>query len=137
MNKQQTRIIVIMLAVALALAAFVLLRDHAQPEGDGHDEHTEHAEEKEEAHADDGVIRFTPNQITVAGITVATAGPKHLDTFIRMPGQIALNEDRTAHVTPRAAGWCATSAPTWASRYARTRYWPASPAPTSPASAAR
>jgi cobalt-zinc-cadmium efflux system membrane fusion protein len=107
MNKQQTRIIVIMLSVALALAAFVMLRDRAQPAGDEHDEHTEqgeHAEEKEGAHADDGVIHFTPNQITVAGITVATAGPKHLDTFIRMPGQIALNEDRTAHVTPRAAG---------------------------------
>jgi cobalt-zinc-cadmium efflux system membrane fusion protein len=107
MNKQQTRIIVIMLAIALALAAFVMLRDRAQPAGDEHDEHTEHgehAEEKEGAHADDGVIHFTPNQITVAGITVATAGPKHLDIFIRMPGQIALNEDRTAHVTPRAAG---------------------------------
>jgi cobalt-zinc-cadmium efflux system membrane fusion protein len=107
MNKQQTRIIVIMLAIALALAAFVMLRDRAQPAGDEHDEHTEqgeHAEEKEGAHADDGVIHFTPNQITVAGITVATAGTKHLDTFIRMPGQIALNEDRTAHVTPRAAG---------------------------------
>ena len=107
MNKQQTRIIVIMLAIALALAAFVMLRDRAQPAGDEHDEHAEqgeHAEEKEAAHADDGVIHFTPNQITVAGITVATAGPKHLDTFIRMPGQIALNEDRTAHVTPRAAG---------------------------------
>ena len=107
MNKQQTRIIVIMLAIALALAAFVMLRDRAQPAGDEHDEHAEqgeHAEEKEGAHADDGVIHFTPNQITVAGITVATAGPKHLDTFIRMPGQIALNEDRTAHVTPRAAG---------------------------------
>lgn len=107
MNKQQTRIIVIMLAVALALAALVMLRDRAQPAGDEHDEHTgqgEHAEEKDGAHADDGVIHFTPAQITVAGITVATAGPKHLDTFIRMPGQIALNEDRTAHVTPRAAG---------------------------------
>jgi cobalt-zinc-cadmium efflux system membrane fusion protein len=107
MNKQQTRIIVIMLAIALALAAFVMLRERAQPAGDEHDEHAEqgeHAEDKEAAHADDGVIHFTPNQITVAGITVATAGPKHLDTFIRMPGQIALNEDRTAHVTPRAAG---------------------------------
>jgi len=104
MNKQQTRIIVIMLAIALALAAFVMLRDRAQPAGDEHDEHAEHAEDKEAAHADDGVIHFTPSQITVAGITVASAGPKHLDTFIRMPGQIALNEDRTAHVTPRAAG---------------------------------
>jgi cobalt-zinc-cadmium efflux system membrane fusion protein len=104
MNKQQTRIIVIMLAIALALAAFVMLRDRAQPASEEHDEQAEHAEDKEAAHADDGVIHLTPSQITVAGITVAAAGPKHLDTFIRMPGQIALNEDRTAHVTPRAAG---------------------------------
>ena len=104
MNKQQTRIILIMLAVALAIAAVVVLRDRAQPAGDEHAEAPRAEQHDGDTHEDDGVIHFTPEQITVAGITVATAGPKHLDTFIRMPGQIALNEDRTAHVTPRAAG---------------------------------
>ena len=107
MNKQQTKVIAIMLAVAVLLAALVLVRDRAAGSGDGHDHHEEqaHADEHgEEEHADDGVIRFTDQQVSVAGITIATAGPVHLDTFIRMPGQIALNEDRTAHVTPRAAG---------------------------------
>lgn len=104
MNKQQTRIILIMLAVALVIAALVLVRGRAQPGADEHGEQPHAEEHGDEAHADDGVIHFTPQQITVAGIALATAGPAHLDTFIRMPGQIALNEDRTAHVTPRAAG---------------------------------
>ena len=50
------------------------------------------------------MIRFTDAQVKAAGITLQDAGPMQMETFIRMPGQIALNEDRTAHVTPRAAG---------------------------------
>jgi len=108
MNKQQSKVIAVMLAVAVLIAAIVLVRDRA-PGGDehGHQEEAEHAhgdEHGKEGHADDGVIHFTEQQIGVAGITIATAGAVHLDTSIRMPGQIALNEDRTAHVTPRAAG---------------------------------
>jgi len=107
MNKQQTRVIAIMLAIAIALAAIVLVRDRAQPLGEEHGEQEHaHSDEhgEEEGHQDDGVIHFTEQQVNVAGITLASAAPARLDTFIRMPGQIALNEDRTAHVTPRAAG---------------------------------
>lgn len=112
MNKQQAKIIAVMLALALVLAAVVLLRDRGSAGADSHGEHAEeqHEEaapgarhEKEAAH-DDGVIRFSDAQVSTAGITLATAGPRHLDTFIRMPGQIMLNQDRTAHVTPRASG---------------------------------
>lgn len=106
MNKQQSKVIAIMLAIAIALAAVVLVRDRAAGGGDEHGHHEQQARAAEhgvEGH-DDGVIHFTDTQVGVAGITIATAGPVHLDTFIRMPGQIALNEDRTAHVTPRAAG---------------------------------
>jgi membrane fusion protein, heavy metal efflux system len=107
MNKQQSKVIAIMLAIAILIAAIVMVRDRAPGGADEHGQHgeREHADEHGEAgHADDGVIRFTDGQVGVAGITIATAGPVHLDTFIRMPGQIALNEDRTAHVTPRAPG---------------------------------
>lgn len=112
MNKQQAKVIAVMLALALVLAAVVLLRDRSSAGADSHGEHAEerHEEakpgarhEKEAAH-DDGVIRFSDAQVSTAGITLATAGPRHLDTFIRMPGQIMLNQDRTAHVTPRASG---------------------------------
>jgi len=107
MNKQQSKVIAIMLAIAILLAAIVLVGDRAPGGADAHAhlEEQAHADEHgKESHAGDGVIRFTDQQVGVAGITLATAGPVHLDTFIRMPGQIALNEDRTAHVTPRAAG---------------------------------
>lgn len=112
MNKQQAKVIAVMLVLALVLAAVVLLRDRSSAGADSHGEHAEeqHQEaapgarhEKEAAH-DDGMIRFSDAQVTTAGITLATAGPVHLDTFIRMPGQIMLNQDRTAHVTPRASG---------------------------------
>lgn len=99
MNKQY-RVIAIMLAIALVVAAVVLLRDRAPVAGA--EQAQEHAHEDE--HEDNGVIHFTEAQVKVAGIALERAGPVHLDTFIRMPGQIALNEDRTAHVTPRAAG---------------------------------
>lgn len=113
MNKQQAKIIAVMLALALVLAAVVLLRDRGSAEQDSHGEHAEEQHGEADAgrdgdHAnkahDDGVIRFSDAQVSTAGITLATAGPRHLDTFIRMPGQIMLNQDRTAHVTPRASG---------------------------------
>lgn len=110
MNKQQTRVIALMLAIAIALAAVVLVRDRAasSPQEHGHQEEGEHTDQHGDEHAEqahaDGVIHFTEQQVGVAGITLATAGALRLDSFIRMPGQIALNEDRTAHVTPRAAG---------------------------------
>ncbi|MBQ5962354.1 efflux RND transporter periplasmic adaptor subunit [Massilia sp. ZL223] len=99
MNKQQMKVVAVMLAVALAIAALVLVRGRAPA---AQDEHA--VESEQEEHKDDGVIRFTDAQVKAAGITLQDAGPMQMETFIRMPGQIALNEDRTAHVTPRAAG---------------------------------
>ena len=109
MNKQQAKIVAVMLALALVLAAIVLVRDRSDAPAETHTEHADgqHAKEddghKDEQH-DDGVIRFSAAQVSSAGIDLKTAGPRHLDTFIRMPGQIMLNQDRTAHVTPRAPG---------------------------------
>ena len=99
MNKQQMKVVAVMLAVALAIAALVLVRGRAPA---AQDEHA--GESEQEEHKDDGVIRFTDAQVKAAGITLQDAGPMQMETFIRMPGQIALNEDRNAHVTPRAAG---------------------------------
>lgn len=99
MNKQATTIAV-MLAAALALGAGVILRDRAKapppppalqtdkPHGDQHN----------------SLIAFTDAQVALAAITVKTAGPVRIDTFIRMPGEVTFNEDRTAHLTPRVDG---------------------------------
>jgi cobalt-zinc-cadmium efflux system membrane fusion protein len=99
MNRHQTKVIAVMLACALAFSGIVLMRDREVPET-----HEEATESKSEVHAGDGIVRFSDEQLRTAGIAVLEAGPLRIDSFIRMPGQIALNEDRTAHVTPRAAG---------------------------------
>jgi len=99
MNKQQTKIIGAMLACALAFSGYVLVKDRAPAKN--HEEADHH---EENAHVDDGIVRFSEPQIASSGITVLVAEARQIDSFIRMPGQIALNEDRTAHVTPRASG---------------------------------
>lgn len=129
MKQHQIKVIAIMGVLTIAFGGYVVFKEpggarhaghgvaagHAEKDehkgeeagkpGDGHDE-GEHDEGKhdEGQHGADGVIRFSDDQVRLAGMTMQTAAAAHLDTFIRMPGQIALNEDRTAHVTPRAAG---------------------------------
>lgn len=130
MKKNQIKVIAIMGVLAIAFGGFVVLKGPGNSAGTAeHGEAAEHTEKdghkdteaaskpgEGDAHQEgkhdggkhggkaEGVIRFSDDQIELAGITMQTAAATHLDTFIRMPGQIALNEDRTAHVTPRAPG---------------------------------
>ena len=103
MNKQQIKIIGVMLACALAFSAYVVLEDRSPTVAHSQEE-AGHEEEKEGGHRDDGIVRFSEEQVAKSGITVLAAEARQIDSFIRMPGQIALNEDRTAHVTPRTSG---------------------------------
>ena len=100
MNKQAITIAV-MIAVAAALGAGVIVRERAPAAPP-----VPAAAAAEPAHHDGhaAVIAFTDAQIAVAAIAVKQAGPVHIDTFIRMPGEIKFNEDRTAHLTPRVDG---------------------------------
>jgi cobalt-zinc-cadmium efflux system membrane fusion protein len=76
---------------------------HAKDEEKGHDEGKEG---KEEGHADAApdLIKMTPQQIQGAGIVTARAAAASVDTAVTLPGEVQLNEDRTAHVVPRVAG---------------------------------
>ncbi len=100
MKNHQIKTIAIMAILAIAFAAVVVFRQPGERSG----EVAAHADKEEHKERPAGVIRFSDEQIKLAGITMQTAAAAHLDTFIRMPGQIALNEDRTAHVTARASG---------------------------------
>jgi cobalt-zinc-cadmium efflux system membrane fusion protein len=110
MKKHQWKVIAIMVALAILFGGFVVFKGRSggaqQAEQAEHKEAQGAAEEGKdhEQHEREGVIHFTDDQVALAGITLQTAAAAHLDTFIRMPGQIALNEDRTAHVTARAPG---------------------------------
>jgi cobalt-zinc-cadmium efflux system membrane fusion protein len=101
MNKHQKMAISAMLGAAVLFAGGVLLRDRSA----SNTAPAEHREEHGHAEAAESkAVAFTEAQIAAADITVRIAGPVRLDTFIRMPGEVKFNEDRTAHVTPRVEG---------------------------------
>lgn len=115
MSRHQKIAITAMLGAALVFGGGVLLWDRFVPAAETAEHHDEHGAEgnaapaagKEHGHdeaAESKVVAFTDAQIASAEIAVRVAGPVKLDTFIRMPGEIKFNEDRTAHVTPRVDG---------------------------------
>ena len=59
-------------------------------------------EQAEAPHAE--TLAMTAEAIANAKIGVDTAGAAELRTEVVLPGEIRLNEDRTAHVVPRVAG---------------------------------
>ena len=90
--------------VAIGLAAgrighAVAADEHGhEDEGAEHEGGQEHGEEHEEA------IQLSPEVMAEFGIEVAEAGPGNLATFIALPGEIAVNQDRQAHIVPRFPG---------------------------------
>ena len=77
----------------------------AEPEGGGrghghaHGPGEEHGEE-----AAEGAVRMTEEQIAGAKIEVAEAGPGTIARRVSLPGTVAANADRLAHVPARVAG---------------------------------
>jgi cobalt-zinc-cadmium efflux system membrane fusion protein len=55
-----------------------------------------------DAHAEEIVL--DEEKIRAAAIDIQTAAPAKIRTVMQLPGEIRLNEDRTAHVVPRLAG---------------------------------
>jgi membrane fusion protein, heavy metal efflux system len=52
----------------------------------------------------DGTIALTQQQIATSGIGIARAAPGVVKDTFQLPGEIRLNEDRTAHIVPRVGG---------------------------------
>jgi cobalt-zinc-cadmium efflux system membrane fusion protein len=53
---------------------------------------------------EEGKVHMTEAQIKAASITLDTSAPASIRTALQFPGEIKFNEDRTAHIVPRAAG---------------------------------
>ncbi|AVP58275.1 efflux RND transporter periplasmic adaptor subunit [Pulveribacter suum] len=49
-------------------------------------------------------VQLSDAQLAAAGVELQAAGPAGIASVLRLPGEIRLNEDRTAHIVPRAAG---------------------------------
>jgi cobalt-zinc-cadmium efflux system membrane fusion protein len=78
---------------------------HHRGDEHGHDvvEHGHEAGDHDE-HAGEGKIRLTPAMLENAKITTRVSGPGKVVMALSLPGEVALNVDRVAHVTPRVSG---------------------------------
>jgi cobalt-zinc-cadmium efflux system membrane fusion protein len=107
MNKRQKITIAAMVAAAGLFAGAVLGLERIAAAAKAGTEASEHHDEHPAGAANPGgtlPIPFTDAQVVAADIQVRTAGAARLETFVRLPGEVKLNEDRTAHVTPRVDG---------------------------------
>ncbi|WP_437625769.1 efflux RND transporter periplasmic adaptor subunit [Sorangium sp. So ce1151] len=76
---------------------------HGEEPGHGHTDTAGHARGGEDEHAG-GKLRLSPAMIENAGLELLTAGPGRVAVTLRLPGEIALNAEGVAHVTPRVPG---------------------------------
>lgn len=65
---------------------------------------TSSTQEEEDHKEDQEKVALTDEQIKAAGIEVKESGLAVIRTTLQLPGEIRFNEDRTAHIVPRAAG---------------------------------
>ncbi len=75
----------------------------------GDDIHDEHAEDPDshaghDDHGDESFVQLSAEEMARFGVELAEAGPGKLVTRISLPGEVALNADRVAHIVPRAPG---------------------------------
>lgn len=96
--------------VALVGAAVVITVqvEHALHGHDGHAEKAGGHQEKAGAHGeekhDDNRVTLTPAARENAKLELLTAGPGKVTVTIALPGEVALNAEALAHVTPRVGG---------------------------------
>ncbi len=99
----------LILVLLLAVAIFWIL-----PDGDSrlpasadaeHAEAEEHAgEEEHEEGEEEDIVRLVSSELEEFGVELRTAGPGEMHIEKTYPGEIRVNEDRYAHVTPRVTG---------------------------------
>ena len=52
----------------------------------------------------EGKVQLGPEQVKSAGIVIAAAGPRPMQTLLELPGEVKADETRVAHVVPRVQG---------------------------------
>lgn len=71
---------------------------------EGHDEGEKPEAGHGEEEAGEGEVHLDDEQIAVAGIELATVQSRSLSRSLNLPGEVRFDEDRTAHLVPRASG---------------------------------
>jgi cobalt-zinc-cadmium efflux system membrane fusion protein len=87
------------------------IAQEASTEHEGHDddEHGEHGEDEREGHGgdeheDEQVVRLDDATMREFGVEVATVRSGNLQIHVSLPGEVAIDPDKLAHVVPRVPG---------------------------------
>jgi cobalt-zinc-cadmium efflux system membrane fusion protein len=97
--KKAIIITIVLLVGILALVIFKSDSDHTDCDGHGHAQIEGHDE-----HEDEPAIELSKEQISEFGIELATATGGKIDVYVNLPGEVAVNADRMAHIVPRVSG---------------------------------
>ena len=103
--KHQKMIIItgVLLAGVVTLAVSGCDSHPAEDDGHAHTE-TEVRNDSESVHEEEPAIELTEEQIREIGIELAAATGGQIDVFLNLPGEVAVNADRMAHIVPRVPG---------------------------------
>jgi membrane fusion protein, heavy metal efflux system len=108
MKYRKAIITAIVLSVGiLALVIFKSDSDHTNCDGDEHAQiegHDKHENEHEDEHEEGQVIELSKEQIKKIGIELATATGGKIAVYVNLPGEVAVNADRMAHIVPCVSG---------------------------------
>ncbi len=52
----------------------------------------------------EGKVKLGPDQVNSAGIVIGAVGPREMVTTLELPGEVKMDETRSAHVVPRLQG---------------------------------
>ena len=92
-------IVIVLLAGILALAISKSDSDHTD-----FDEHENAQIEGLDKHEEEQAIELSKEQIKEIGIELATATGGEIEVYVNLPGEVAVNADRMAHIVPRVSG---------------------------------
>lgn len=123
MSKKNTWVIAIIVAITVISGSFILRSGKNSPANEANDkqesskkdpeehEHSssekkgnEPSSEKKEDHESEDKVALSEEQRRASGIVIQKVGAAQLQDTVQLPGEVKLNEDRTAHVVPRLAG---------------------------------
>ena len=99
--KNRKTLILITLAVLGFFIVWLTATNDLVAQGDS--DHADHADHDDHDEHED-VVKLSDADMKKFGIEIAKAGTGKLPVDVSLPGEVAVNEDRIAHVTPRVSG---------------------------------
>ncbi len=103
-NKKRFLSIAGALAVIMMVAVLAHFRPQLLPSAMAAEEGHGEAGAHDDGHDEEEVIKLSKAEMDEFGIEIRTAGPGLLSLYTSLPGEIAVNADRLAHIVPRVSG---------------------------------